>query len=174
LWIALSALNNQPLRVLLPSLLAAYGKTVGLLGLKDIYDELKKNLGVKLTIPRTYQVFSAVGYLLSTISELALRSTGVGRVFLSFNVIFLLCYSYMLYLTSVYNSRLEESSRTFESSFASSVQTSRQKVNIPALTGLVTINLLTIYTWINEGINSLSSPFKYVEFVATAVNRFLT
>lgn len=51
-------------------------QSVGLVGVKDMYDELHKNLGVKLTLPRTYQILSTLGYLINTISQLKFLNTG--------------------------------------------------------------------------------------------------
>lgn len=141
--------NKQNLKRILPALLAAYGKSIGIVGIIDLHDELVKNLGVRLTLTRTYQVFSTLGYLISTISEMKITNTGVGKVFFSFNLIFTAAYAYMLYLTTVYNSRLEEPSRAFESSFSKSM-TFRQSLNLPGLIGWVILNLFTIYVWINE------------------------
>lgn len=148
-WVTLSIWNKMSMKYIAPSLLAAYGRSVGLVGLKDIHDELVRNLGVKLTLTRTYQVFSTLGYLLSTISELKITNTGVGRVFFSFDVLSTAAFAYMLYLTTVYNSRLEESSKAFESSFSQNL-VMRQSLNLPGLIGWVILNLFTIYVWINE------------------------
>jgi len=160
-----------------PNLLCAL-----LLGLtKEI--ELKKNLGVRLTIPRTFLLFSTLGYMLSTVAELKVRQPslillqapsypmlflvkflqgGVGRVFFIFNVLFATVYSYMLYLTSVYNSRLENASRTFERSFAEN-EAKRHTISASALSTWIVVSFATAVVWVKEGLASFKgSVFKYV------------
>lgn len=137
---------------LAPSLLAAYGKSIGLIGIKDLYDELKKNLGVKLTLTRTYQVFSLLGYLTLTVAELYWTpAAGLGRIFFLINGIYTGAYAYMLFLTMIYNSKLEEGSRAFDASFSRKTESlNRQSLNLPALLGWCTFQTITGYIWLNE------------------------
>jgi hypothetical protein len=137
---------------LAPSLLAAYGKSIGLIGIKDLYDELKKNLGVKLTLTRTYQVFSLLGYLTLTVAELYWTpAAGLGRIFFLINGIYTWAYAYMLFLTMIYNSKLEEGSRAFDASFSRQTDSlNRQALNLPALLGWCALQTLTGYVWLNE------------------------
>jgi hypothetical protein len=137
---------------LAPSLMAAYGKSIGLIGVKDLFDELNKNLGVKLTLTRTYQVFSLLGYLLTTIAELYWTpAAGLGRAFFILNSIYTGAYAYMLFLTMVYNSRLEGGSRAFESSFSRKTDSlMRQSLNLPSLITWCTFQIITGYVWLNE------------------------
>jgi hypothetical protein len=153
--LAIPFMNKRWNRVV-PSLLAAYGQSVGLVGVKDMYDELHKNLGVKLTLPRTYQILSTLGYLINTISQLKFLNTGVGRVFFGFNLIFTYIYSYMLYLTMTYNRRLETPVRMFEGL----TTMRRNKLNLPALIAWIAVILITMYVWFVEGKASLTSTYK--------------
>lgn len=137
---------------LAPSLLAAYGKSIGLIGIKDLYDELKKNLGVKLTLTRTYQTFSLLGYLLTTVAELYWTpAAGLGRIFFVINSIYTGAYAYMLFLTMVYNSRLEGGSKAFESSFSRRTDSlNRQNLNLTALVLWCAFQTATGFIWLNE------------------------
>jgi len=162
-WASLNGLNlvgrnKQPLKKLLPSLLAAYSQSVGLVGVADMYAEFKRSLGVRVTLPKLYQAFSVLGYLFSTIGQLTITHTGVGRVFFVFNAIFLSCYAYMAYLTMAYNQGLETPSRFFQPN--RSFNSTRHTVNLPALIGWVTLNVITTYIWINEGRKSLTTTYK--------------
>lgn len=147
---------------LAPSLLAAYGKSIGLIGIKDLYDALKRNLGVKLTLTRTYQVFSLLGYLTLTVAELYWTpAAGLGRIFFVINSIYTCAYAYMLFLTMIYNSRLEGGSRAFESSFSQKTDSyNRQALNLPALLVWCAFQTMTGYVWINEARNGIRSRAK--------------
>lgn len=144
---------------LAPSLLAAYGKSIGLIGLKDLFEELKKNLGVKMTLTRTYQVFSVLGYLTLTIAELYWTpAAGLGRIFFVINSIYTCAYAYMLFLTMIHNSRLEGGSRAFESSFSQKTDSfRRQSLNLPALLMWCALQTVTGFVWINEARNGIKS-----------------
>jgi len=122
-----------------------------------VYQELRRNLGVKVALPKIYQVSSAVGYLLQSIGQLTITHTGVGRVFVSFNFILMCTYAYMAYLTFTYNDRVRS-----DDYFTSQKQFSNTKrmVNIPALCAWVALNILTCYVWINEGAKSLTTTYK--------------
>eukprot|EP01124_Arcella_intermedia_P012428 TRINITY_DN18769_c0_g1_i2.p1 TRINITY_DN18769_c0_g1~~TRINITY_DN18769_c0_g1_i2.p1 ORF type:complete len:225 (-),score=31.93 TRINITY_DN18769_c0_g1_i2:396-1070(-) len=170
IWVSLNGLdlvgrNKKPLKTLLPSLLAAYSQSVGLVGVTDIFSEFKRNLGVKVTLPKLYQTFSVMGYLFSTIGHATITHTGVGRVFFVFNAMFLCCYAYMAYLTVAYNQGLDTSSKFFQPQ--RSFLSKRHTVNLPALVGWVTLNVITSYIWINEGRKSLTSTYKFVFFKIT-------
>jgi len=162
-WASLNGLNlvgrnKKPLKNLLPSLLAAYSQSVGLVGVADMYAELKRNLGVRVTLPKLYQAFSVLGYLFATIGHLTITHTGVGRVFFVFNAMFFFCYTYMAYLTMAYNQGLEIPSRLFQPN--SIFNSTRHTVNVPALVGWVTLNVITTYIWINEGRKSITTTYK--------------
>jgi len=135
-------------------------KSVRLVGVLDVYSELKRNLGVRVTLPKLYQLFSVLGYLFATIGQLTIAHTGVGRVFFVFNAIFFSCYAYMAYLTLAYNKEVEVGRRTFFPSSNSSFNSTRHTVNLPALVGWVTLNIISAYIWINEGRKSFTSAFK--------------
>jgi len=148
-------------RALLPSLLATLSKSVDLVGVLNLYQEMRHNLGVKLTVPKLYQVFSIVGYVFQTIGQLTITHTGVGRVFWAFNFLFLCIYTYMGYLTMAYNGRLEYPEEYFDN-FHSTTNT----VNLPALVAWVTLNLAASYVWINEGSKSIANTTYKNELLA--------
>lgn len=156
---------------LAPSLLAAYGKSIGLIGLKDLFEELKKNLGVKMTLTRTYQVFSVLGYLTLTIAELYWTpAAGLGRIFFVINSIYTCAYAYMLVLTMIHNSRLEGGSRAFESSFSQKTDSyRRQSLNLPALLTWCAFQTVTGFVWINEARNGIKS--RATSRLASAISR---
>lgn len=156
---------------LAPSLLAAYGKSIGLIGLKDLFEELKKNLGVKMTLTRTYQVFSVLGYLTLTIAELYWTpAAGLGRIFFVINSIYTCAYAYMLFQTMIHNSRLEGGSRAFESSFSQKTDSfRRQSLNLPALLTWCAFQTMTGFVWINEARNGIKS--RAASRLASAVAR---
>lgn len=75
----------------------------------------------------------------------------------------------MAYLTFAYNDRVAtdnffEGNKYFQSLviFLTSrhFNTTKHMVNIPALVGWVTLNILTFYIWINEGAKSLTTTYK--------------
>lgn len=168
---AQTAEQKMAIAELAPSLLAAYGKSIGIIGLKDLFDELKKNLGVKMTLTRTYQVFSVLGYLTLTIAELYWTpAAGLGRIFFVINSIYTCAYAYMLFLTMIHNSKLEGGSRAFESSFSQKTDSfRRQSLNLPALLVWCAFQTATGFVWINEARNGIKSRAK--SRLASAITR---
>jgi len=165
-WVVLYLLKKQPITELWPSLLAGYGQSVGLAGVKGMHDELKKNLGVKLTLPRLYQVMTTTGYFLYTLSQWAITNTGVGRVYFAFNVIFTIAHAYMLYLTLVYNGRLEDPRLSFEKTIHA-ISAKRYTVNVPAIVGWIGFLIVAGYIWMNEARAAVSSASFKNEILAS-------
>eukprot|EP01130_Rhizamoeba_saxonica_P012980 TRINITY_DN550_c1_g7_i1.p1 TRINITY_DN550_c1_g7~~TRINITY_DN550_c1_g7_i1.p1 ORF type:complete len:311 (-),score=32.54 TRINITY_DN550_c1_g7_i1:27-959(-) len=149
--------NRKPLKLILPSLLAAYSQLVGLVGVTDIHDELQRNLGVRPTLPKLYQIFSGLGYLFGAIGHMTISHTSVGRVYLVFNVMFTCVYTYMSYLTLVYNKKVESPSKAFDTAY---YRPMGEQVNVMGLVGWVAMLLSTGYIWMNEGRKSLTSTYK--------------
>lgn len=87
---------------------------MGLVGVTDMQVEMSENLGVKLTLPKIYQMLSTIGYLFTVIGHFTIRHSPVGRVFLTFNMLFTLAYAYMIYLTFVYNNDLDPAAKSFD------------------------------------------------------------
>jgi len=155
---AIPLFRRQPIKHYIPSVIAAIGHSVGLVGVKDMHEELTKNLGVKLTLPRTYQFLSTFGSFINTVGQLKFMTTGVGRVFFGFNLLVTCVYAYMLYLTLIYNRTLDSPTQNFEQSLTTTRR--RYTVNVPALVGWFACVLITFYIWIDEGRKSLTSTYK--------------
>lgn len=158
LWLLARARGEH----VLPPLTAALSQGVALVSALDLHSALRAQLGVRPALPQLLTLVAALGHALSTLAQLPLLGTAVGRVFFAFNALILAVHVHMAYLTLAYNWRLAPRAQRFESLTArslaaSSSASSRPRVNLAALSAWVTLQAAVLRVWLTEGRASTSS-----------------
>lgn len=152
-WFLRSALTRKPPGEILSFLVAAYSQSVGLYGLKNMYDEIKKNLGRKMTQTRSFQVFSFAGSAVYTASLWGIIGTTVGKTFFGFNVIYTLAYGYFLYLTYVYNRDVPDPTPTGDGG----AKRGKGRVHWPSFAGYAAAMAAMLTVWTRETRSAVGS-----------------
>jgi len=136
--------------------LEAFCKVVGLYGLSKTYEEMAATVGVELTIPRTCQVLCTIGSFFSTLhywtaSYTTSTARKWGRLFLSLSVVYTLTFIRMLYLTFVYNRRLECMTQPVSRSIRGDLSNTMGKaVHAPYLGVWIGLVYFSLYMWVRE------------------------